>query len=144
MAEHGLGMLGVGCWIEVHDVDRGSGHVVDVKKFPHGRSRTPDDDFRGIAFFRFVETTDQCRNDVRVLRVIIVPRAIEVSRHNTAVVDTMALTILAVVAFAEFDASDFGNGVGFVGGFQNAGEQGLFAHGLGGKLGIDTARTQKE
>ncbi len=38
----------------------------------------------------------------------------------------MAGTVLAVVAFAELDAGDFGDGVGLVGGFERAGQQGVF------------------
>ena len=68
----------------------------------------------------FVKATDKSWDDVGILRVVVVARAVEVRGHDAAVVHPMALAVLAVVAFAELDASNLGDGVGLVGGFQRA------------------------
>ncbi len=56
----------------------------------------------------------------------------------------MAGAVLPVVALAELDAGDLGNGIGLVGGFQRAGEQGIFGHGLRRELGVDAAAAQEQ
>jgi hypothetical protein len=76
--------------------------------------------------------------------VVVVAGAVEVGGHDAAVVGAVAGAVLAVVAFAELDAGDLGDGVGFVGGFQRAGEQGIFAHGLRCKLGVDATAAQEQ
>lgn len=87
----------------------------------------------------FVKATDESWDDVGIFWVVVVARAIEVCGHDAAVVHPVAGAVLAVVAFAELDAGDFGDGVGLVGGFQRPGKQGIFAHGLICQLGVDTA-----
>ena len=72
-------------------------------------------------------------------QIVIVIGAIKVSRHDTDV----ARAVLAVAAFAQLDASDLGDGVGFVGGFERAGEEVVFLNGLGALSRVDAARTQK-
>ena len=76
--------------------------------------------------------------------MVVVTGAVEVGGHDAAVIHPVAFTILSVVAFAELDAGDLGDGVGLVGGFQRASEQGVFAHGLGGQLGVDATGTQEQ
>ena len=56
----------------------------------------------------------------------------------------MAGAQLAVVAFAQFDASNFGNGVGFVGWPQRAGEQSTFGHGLRSMARVNAAGAEKQ
>ena len=91
-----------------------------------------------------MELADHGGNDVGVFRVVVVARAVEVGGHDTTVVDAVAGAVLPVVAFAEFDAGNLGDGVGFVGGFQGAGEQGIFAHRLRGKFGIDATAAEEQ
>jgi hypothetical protein len=55
-----------------------------------------------------VQLADHRRNDVAVLQVVVVAGAVEVGRHDAAVVGA----VLAVVALAELDAGDLGDGVG--------------------------------
>lgn len=76
--------------------------------------------------------------------MIVVARAVKVSGHDASVIHTVALSILAVVAFAELDASNLGDCVGLVGGFERVGEQGVFPHRLWSQLGVDAAGTEKE
>ena len=56
----------------------------------------------------------------------------------------MALTILAVVAFAQLDTGNLGNRIGLVGGLQCAGEQGRLAHGLRRQARINAAAAQNQ
>jgi hypothetical protein len=51
--------------------------------------------------------------------------------------------VLAVVAFAELDAGDLGDGVGFVGGLERAGEEVVFLDRLGAVARVDAARAQE-
>ena len=117
MAEHGLGMLAVGGFVEVHNVHTGRCHVVHVQEFAHGCACAPDGNGRCLVDLGFMEATNQCRDDVGVFGVVVVTRPIEVGRHDAAVVHPVAGAVLSVVAFAELDASDLGDGVGLVGGF---------------------------
>ena len=48
--------------------------------------------------------------------------------QGTAVIDTIFLRILAVIAFAQLDAGYFGHGIRLVGGLQRTGQQGVFRH----------------
>ena len=132
VAEHGLGVLRIGGLRQLHDVHAGGGHVVDIQKLALGGAGAPDGHAWGAVDFGFVKAADQRGDDVRIFGVVVVARAVQVGGHDATVVHSMAGTVLAVVAFAEFDASDFGNGVGLVGGLQGAGEQGVFTHGLRG------------
>ena len=51
---------------------------------------------------------------------------------------------MAVVAFAELDAGNLGHGIGLICWLQNARQQGIFSHRLGGQLGVDAAGTEEE
>ena len=57
---------------------------------------------------------EELRDDVGVLRVIIVSRSVEIGRHHRQIVRA----VLPVVAPTHFDAGDFGQGIGPVGGLQ--------------------------
>ena len=87
-----------------------------------------------------MKAADECGHHVAVLRVVVVAGAVQVGGHDAAVV----APVLAVVAFTQFDAGYFGDGIGFVGGFQLAQQQCVFINGLGGVLGVNTAATQKQ
>ena len=63
-----------------------------------------------------MESTDECGDHMAVLRVVAVAWAIKVGRHDAAVVHPMGVAILAVVTLTQLDASDFGNGIGLIGG----------------------------
>lgn len=144
VAAHGLGVLRVGVFVEVHHVHRRAGHVIDVEEFALGGARAPDRDAGGVADLGFVESSDERGDDVAVFRVIVVAGAVEVGGHDAAVVDAVCGAVLAVIAFTELDAGDFGDGIGLVGGLQGAGEQGVFAHGLAGVFGVDAAGAEEE
>ena len=142
--QHGLGVGVVGGFVQIHDVYAGGGHVVDVEEFAHGCAGAPDHDAFGVVDLGFVEAADQRRDDVGVFRVVVVAGAVEVGGHDAAVVGAVAVAVLAVVAFAEFDAGDLGDGVGFVGGFQRACEQGVFAHRLRCEFGVDATAAEEQ
>ena len=91
-----------------------------------------------------MEPPNQRRDNVAVFRMVVIAGAVQIGWHNAAVVHAVACAVLAVVAFAEFDAGDFGNRIGFVGGLEHAGQQGVFAHGLFCQAGIDAAGAQKK
>ena len=144
VAEHRLGVLPVGGLRQVHDVQAGGSHVVHVQKFAPGRAGSPDGDAGRVAGLGLMEAANERWDYVRVFRVVVVARAVEVGGHDATVVHPVAGAVLAVVALAQLDAGDLGDGVGLVGGFQPAGEQGVFAHGLRGQLGVDAARTEEQ
>ena len=72
--------------------------------------------------------------------MVVVTRAIEVCRHHAAVI----AAILAVVAFAQLDARNFGNGIRRVGRLKRATQQGIFLHGLGCQAWVNATATQKK
>lgn len=82
----GRGVLDVGGFGQVHDMDAGGGHVVYIQEFATRGAGTPDGDYRCLAGLGFVEPTDQRRDNVTILRVVVVARAIQASGHDAAVV----------------------------------------------------------
>jgi hypothetical protein len=124
---------------EVHQEDAGVGHVVAVQEFASRRACAPDGDRALAALFRVVELAQQRRDDVAVLRVIVVARAVQIGRHRRQILRA----VLAVVAPAHFDPGDLGQRVRAVGRLQGPGQQAVFAHRLRRELGIDAARTEE-
>ena len=113
----------------------GRSHVIDIKEFATRRARAPDGDTGCAGKLGLVESPQHGRNHVAVLRVIVVPRAIQVGGHHAAVVGA----VLAVVAFAKLDAGDLCNRIRFVGRLERAREQCIFGHRLRRQLGVDAA-----
>ena len=144
MAEHGLGVLAVDLGREVHHMHAGRGHVVDKQELAPRRARAPDRDLGGVADLGFVEAPGHRGDDVAVLRVVVVARAVQVGGHHAAVVHAVTLAVLAVVALAQLDARDLGHRVGLVGRFEQAGQQRVLGHRLGCQLGVDAAGAQKQ
>ena len=70
---------------------------------------------------------------MRVLRVKIVARTIQIRRHHTAIVDTM----LSVIAFAQLDPGNLRDRIGLVRRLQRAGQKRVFPHRLGCFARID-------
>ena len=67
--------------------------------------------------------------------MVVVTGAVQVGWHDAMVIGA----ILAVVAFANLDAGDLGDGIRLVRWLQWAGEQGGLAHGLGDRFGVNAA-----
>ena len=67
-----------------------------------------------------MEAAQQPGDDVGVLRMEVVAGAIVVGRHKAALI----AAVLAIVALAQLDAGDLGDGVGLVGRLQGAGSHG--------------------
>lgn len=70
----------------------------------------------------------------------IVPGSIEVCRHHRYKLGA----VLPVVGLAHLDPRDLGDGVGFVGRFQGAGQEVFLLHGLRGVFGVDAGGAQEE
>ena len=143
VAEHRLGVLPVGGLRQVHDVQAGGSHVVHVQKFAPGRAGSPDGDAGRVAGLGLMEAANERWDYVRVFRVVVVARAVEVGGHDATVVHPVAGAVLAVVALAQLDAGDLGDGVGFVGGLEQAGEECFFPHRLRGELGVDAGGAEE-
>ena len=80
-----------------------------------------------------MEFPDQRRYDVGRFQVEIIARAIHVGRHDG---DEVRAVLLVVVP-AQLDGRDLCHRVGLVRRLEQARQQILFFHGLGGELGID-------
>ena len=52
--------------------------------------------------------------------------------------------MLSVVAIAEFNSGDLGDGIGFIGWLKRSGQRGVFGHGLRRIARIDAGRSQKQ
>ncbi len=112
VGQHGPGVGLVACRLQFHDMDASGGHVIDVEEFPPRGAAAPDGHLVGAGLHGLVEAPQQGGDDVGILRVIVIAGAIEIGGHDAAVVAAM----LAVVALAQLDAGDLGDGVGLVGG----------------------------
>jgi len=126
--------------VEVHKEAAGLAKVVGIEKLAARGACAPDDDLlraRGIGLGRLADERGQ---NVRVGQVVVVSGAVEVGGHDGEV----AGAVLAVVAPAQLNAGDLGDGVGPVGGFQRPGEQVLFLDGLRAEPGIDAGGAEEE
>ena len=122
------------------EVKAGPGEVVDMQKLPPRRARAPDDNLPGILLLRLVETAEQGRDHMRVLRVIIVARPVEIGRHGGMIEHP----ILGPVVLAQFQPGNLRHCIRFVGRLQWTTEKTGFRHGLGRLLRVDARTPQKE
>jgi len=101
----------VGLVVGLHEEDQGVGQVIDEEEFPQGFAGAPDGNGGGLVDFGFVKFAQQGGEDVGGGKVEVVVDAVEVGGHGGNEVDA----VLPTVVFAEFEAGDFGDRVGFVG-----------------------------
>src|SRR3546814_7046654 len=104
---------------QVHHVNACSGQVVNVEELTHGFATAPDHDVLGIRLHGFMEPSQQRRNYVTVVGMKVVVRTIKIRGHHAAIV----APILAIVAYAQLDPGDLGDGIRLIRGLERAGEQ---------------------
>ena len=98
------------------------GHVIHVQKFAPRRTGAPYRHHGPGRDFGLMKTPEQSRYHVAMLRVIVIARPVQIGGHDAAIIDAVTDTILPVVTFAQLDAGDFCNGIGFIGRFERASE----------------------
>ena len=111
-----------------------------MEKLTHRLPTAPDHDFLCTLLNSIMKAAQQSRDDVTVIRVIIVMRAIQIGRHHTSVITT----VLTVVTLTQFDTGNLGNGIRFVCWFQSACEQRLLGHWLLSVLGVNARRSEEQ
>ena len=148
----GFGELADGDVVSAADIDNvggvvvfekevaGVGEVINVEEFATRSAGAPDEDGGVVGLLGEVDLADEGGEDVGGVEVEVVEGAVEIRRHPG---DEVA-AVLARVGLAESDAGDFGEGVGFVGGFEGAGEEGVFADGLVGEFRVDAGAAEEE
>src|SRR5262245_34062872 len=94
-----------------HHVNARISQVIAVKKLAARRSAAPDNHLLPPPHLGFVKLSDQGRNNMARLEVVIVARSIEIGRHSRKVL----CTVLTVVAPAHLYAGNFGHGIGTIG-----------------------------
>lgn len=77
---------------------------------------------------------------MRVFGMVVVAWAIEIGGHGGMEENA----VLLAVVLAELEAGDFGDGVGFIGGFEGTGEKAVFGHWLGGFTRVDAGAAEEE
>src|SRR5665647_3093799 len=77
---------------------------------------------------------------MRFFQIVVIVLSIQIGRQNG---DKVA-TVLRMVGLTHFDTRYFSYSVGFIGAFQNTGQQCIFAHWLSSIAWINTRRTQKQ
>jgi hypothetical protein len=117
----------------IHQEDHGVGEVIHVEELAQRRPGAPDDDFGGIGRLGLVEPAYESGQDVRILGVEVVLRAVKVGGHGGNGVEA----VLDAVCLAHLDAGDLGDGVPLVGGLERAGEQGVLRDRLRREHGVD-------
>jgi hypothetical protein len=85
--------------------------IVDVQELSKRRSRAPELHGLRPSFLRFVHPSHKRGDHVRVLRVEIVVRSVEVARHYREEL----LAMLPVVGLCQLEPGDLGDRIGFVG-----------------------------
>ena len=111
-----------------------------MEEFAAGCAGSPDFDLEGAGFFGLVDLPDECGEDMGGMEVEVVMRPVEVRGHG----GEEGFSVFAGVGLAELDAGDLGEGIGVVCGLERAGEEGVFADGLGGVFGVDAGATEEE
>ena len=71
--------------------------------------------------------------------VVVVPRAIQIRRHQADRVEAM----LATQSLTQLDTTNLGDGIPLVGGLEGPGEQRLFANRLVCELRVNSTAAQK-
>ena len=87
-----------------------------MKEFTSRRTRAPDCDLIAAVSYRRVKPTDEGRENVAVLQVEIVSWPIKITWHYTAEVGS----VLAIIALAQLDPRNLGDGIGLVRGLKRA------------------------
>ncbi len=129
-----------GVRIALHQEDAGIGTVVGMKELAPRRARAPDRDVVGTGQLRLMRLADQGRQNVAGVQVEIVAGAVQIGRHGADEIAAM----LFPVRLGQFDASDLGDRIPFVGGFQRAGQQGALRDRLRGLFRIDAAGAEEQ
>ncbi len=104
-----------------------AGKVVCKQEFASRAARAPAGDGGSVGGLGLVKLADECWQDVRVCEVVVVVHAVNVCGHDG---DEVA-AVLTAVGLAHLEASDLGDGVPLVCGFERTGEEAIFAHRLG-------------
>ena len=124
--------------IAFHDEDAGIGQIVDREEFAPRRAGAPNRHARIAVDLGLVETPQQSRRNVAVLRMIIVARPVEIGRHHRDEVGA----ILQPIGFAQFDAGDLGDRVPLIGRLQRPRQQHFRRHRLRRQPRIDAGRAE--
>eukprot|EP01136_Pigoraptor_vietnamica_P011332 Opistho-1_new@50086 len=125
---------------QFHQVDTGVGQVVDIQELAPRRPAAPDHEFAVAPQPGLVRLAQQGRQHMAGRQVVVVVGAVQVGRHRA---DVLA-TVLAVVAFAQLDAGDLGDRIGFVRRFERAAQKIVLADRLRAVARIDAARAEEE
>ena len=111
-----------------------------MEKLPQGAGASPTEDRPICAGLGLMKAAQQGRQHMAIGGVVVVPRAIEVGRHQADGIKA----VLAAQGLTQLDAADLGDGVQRIGRFQCAGEQRLLTDLLLGKFRIDATAAQKQ
>src|SRR5262245_31163426 len=114
--------------------------IIDVQKLSPWCARTPNDHFRSPGNLGLMRFAYEGRHDVTATQVEIVARTIKVGGHSA---DEVA-TVLLPVRLAEFEASDFCDGIPFVGGLKRPAQQSALGDRLLCEFWVDARRAEKE
>ena len=102
---------------DIHQEHTGVGEVVREQELTPDVPGPPHGDRLVSVQLRLVEPSDQCRDHVAVLGVVVVADPVQVGRHHRPVVGP----VLDVVGLAHLDPGDLCDRVGLVRGLERAG-----------------------
>ena len=134
MRQHWLGIFLQHFLSQLHHVDTGRRHIVDMQKFTHWRPASPHHHIRRILLASLMKAAQQRRDHMRITRMKVVMRSVQIGRHHRAIITA----ILSVIRFAQLDTGNFGNRIRLIGRFKCPLQQFTFGDWLGGLLGINT------
>ncbi len=120
--------------------DAGRGQIVDMEKFPPRFSRTPDDQLAGAILLCLVRFAQERRQNMGREQIEVIVRPVEIRRHGRDEVRA----VFPRVRLAKLNPGDLGDRVGFVGGFERAGEQRRFRDRLRRVFRINAGAAKKQ
>jgi len=130
----------IGRVVQFQQVNQGGRQIVDMQEFTAWIAGSPNP-HRGLALpLRFMEAANQGREDMTILRMVVIPGTVKVGRHRRM----EHRSILPSVVLAELQASDLGQRVRFIGQLQRRGQQGVFADRLWSQAWINAGAAEEE
>src|SRR5262245_43213758 len=103
-------------------------------------ARTPNDHFRGFGNFGLMRFAYESGHHVATTQIEIVIRTIKVGGHSS----NKVAPILLAVSLAEFETSDFRDGISFVSGLKGSSKQSALGDRLLRKFWVDARRAEKD
>ena len=123
----------------IHQKQAGVCQIIHIQEFTKGGACSPDNHLRLIFGLSLMETPNQSRKHMGMLRMVIIIGAVEIGGHHADIIRA----ILPVQVFTIFQPGNLGQGICLIGLFQGTGKKAALRHRLGSHSGVNAGTSQK-